>query len=275
MPNFRLEEDERRYSALKVEMYLRLATCGASPQVISEVLRNVAKMETWAFSEGVRQGMATAALAGAADHKKSPLAVHLDLYRDAATPLTRAEDLVLTAAPERMRDHPWLARMPVEHPPTTLAEAVAAGAIEPAIAAPAPAPAPRAPVRIQRPQEALDALAAGEDPEDLDVESLLWFSKQPDDGETTDDGEPTRPPAESPQLLDRVREHILDHRGWRPADWTELILTLHREMQMDAVVLDMLLASPSGMTVLAQVGFTHLHPGAMVEFKKDGTMSLR
>ena len=152
MPRFRVAEDERKYIALRTEMYLRIIQ-NVPPQVASEIMRNFGKLETLLHFEGVKQGLAVASVGLAGDlgeidglrqlHLLPPAEALARVYADADTPLAEAEkrwmakldqtEVVNEELPRIVRvkpgspheDLPWLSIAPVELPPMTLTEALA------------------------------------------------------------------------------------------------------------------------------------------------------
>lgn len=277
---FRVGEDERRYSALRVEAYLRLLPLPAS--TVGEILRNWSKIEAILFWEGVKQGLAIGAL-HAMDNRRSDekllngastaVAAHAAVYADADTPLSAAESKHLQALfdgiPEAQAAaalHPWLLAQPVEFAPQTLAEftkrygadAVAGGGVAPiqqAQAAPVSPPEPA---------------AQTEDPADRDIMERLQALMDREDQAASERGEDR--PAESPAFLDRVRDELLSQvgQGWKPNSWADLIMRLHLAMQADASYLDLQLSSEVGRTILAQAGLFSVFPGMGVIVDEQG-----
>lgn len=131
---FRLEEDERRYFALRSEFFVRLAQSGVPTQTVHEIMRNFGKLEDAMFFEGVRQGMVAALLSSPQDmhHETPALGVHHAIYGAAATPLARVEEALVSGAAERSNGdhgsphalHPWLSKEPMRFGPLTLTEAI-------------------------------------------------------------------------------------------------------------------------------------------------------
>lgn len=268
---FRLEVDERRYFALRSELYIRLARSGLPAQVVHDILRNFGRCEDMLFFEGVRQGMAAALLADPErGHLRQPaLAVHSDLYGIAATPLVRVEDVAVHAARDTSgtRDpypeHPWLAKEPLKFAPLTITEAIEMYGEDLAVRVPVPVASDQPAATKKRsleddfdPMEALNALANGGSTEDiLGIKDPAIFDSGGGDSEGTDE------PVHRPELLDRIRDALV--KMPQAASWKELILGLMREMRMDASVLDDVLSTPMGMTVISQAGLLHLHPGSL------------
>lgn len=137
MIRFRNSEDERRYVTLRTEMFAALAQAGLPPDRIAMVMRNVGKVETMLHLEGVRQGLAMAAIAEAADNgdPSKPTALpdpysfkayqlHALIYGSSDTPLRAVEKewlgrLGLDADHEATA---WLDDKPMRFAPMTLEE---------------------------------------------------------------------------------------------------------------------------------------------------------
>ena len=83
---FRLGEDERLYETLRAEIYLRLLP-SLPKTTLSEVMRNMQKLEAVAYGEGIKQGAVVAAAGH--DGVSLPIVAHADFYGDAQTPLVR------------------------------------------------------------------------------------------------------------------------------------------------------------------------------------------
>lgn len=287
---FRLEEDERRYFALRSEFFIRLVQSGVPAQTVHEIMRNFGKLEDMMFFEGLHQGMATAILTPRVGEDRYPIWCHAELYGDAATPLRRVEEAqieVLDAdeTHEPLEDHPWMPTEPMQFGPLTLTEAVEqygedlvvkrapVRAREQAVVQPAPdADA------VDDPMSVLEELADGADPAEVfarrgieapDAEGMVPQGELQElielpvvDEEQSDESER---PLHQPQLLDRARDVLL--RSTPPATWTDLVLLLMRELRVDAGHIDQVMSTPMGMTVISQCNLFHLHPGAMPEVK--------
>jgi len=280
---FRVGEDERRYSALRVEAYLRLLPLPAA--TVGEILRNWSKIEAILYWEGVKQGLAIGtlrAMDGRAAHEQllngasTPVAAHAAVYGEADTPLCDVEarhlDVIFSGATEARAAaalHPWLSGMPVEFAPQTLAEvAKRYGANALAVSAPSNVAVHQPAVTLPAPQPA--APAEEEDPADRDMMKRLQslMDQEEADAEERDED---RPP-QSPAFLDRVRTELLSQvsQGWKPNNWFDLIMRLHLSLQVDASYLDLQLSSDTGRTVLAQAGLFDIFPGLGVEVGDDG-----
>jgi hypothetical protein len=280
---FRLEEDERRYFALRSEFFIRLVQSGVPAQTVHDVMRNFGKLEDAMFFEGVRQGMVVSLLADTDQQGWDAVTAHVTTYGDAATPLTRVEE----SDPEfpAFSTHPWLAKEPMQFGPLTLTEAIEQYGAD-IVVKKAPAPPKEAPRAFDPatspgmtdlmvdpenpdgfdPMAALEALANGEDPAKVlgryEGQTGEPLHKLEDLIELQPDAEPTNQPA----LLDRIRD-ILLRLDAPPQTWKDLILMLMREVRHDAGFLDDLMSTPMGMTVISQAKLFHLHPGAMPEVK--------
>lgn len=278
---FRTVEDERRYGALRIEMYLRLLHL--PPHVAGEVLRNWSKIEALLYWEGVRQGLAIAALNGM-DERPNPDRVlfaatnavrcHAAVYGDADTPLCAVEakhmaaifaDAPLTKAAAEL--HPWLSTAPVEFAPQTLAEVSRRHVGNPQAGDEAP------PVLgATAPQVAPPPLTGGFIPQSVLDEDLMRLMAQEDlAAEERDDDQPPQ----SPDFLDRVRDELRDQlgHGWKPSGWPDLIMRLHMAMHVDASYLDLQLSSDNGRAVLAQVGLFDIFPGLGVMVNDGGAFA--
>lgn len=281
---FRVGQDERRYNALRVEAYLRLAQL--PPSVVSEILRNWSKIEAILYWEGIKQGLAIGTLRAMDSRHASEqllhgastaVAAHAAVYGEADTPLSLAEAKHLQAifadADETRRAallHPWLSAEPVEFAPQTLAEftsrygvdAVSRGT---ATSAKENEHAPHAP-----PVSLADA-ATEHDDEDRRMLQALEEMIEVQGAQAREEDRPH----ESPAFLDRVRDELLSQlsQGWKPSGWPDLILRLHMAMHVDASYLDLQLSSDVGRAVLAQVGLFHIFPGLGVLVDGDGSFT--
>jgi len=267
---FRLGEDERLYETLRAEIYLRLLP-SLPKTTLSEVMRNMQKLEAMSYGEGIKQGMAVAALSAA---NMPAIAQHASFYGDAATPLARVEEAAMP--PVMSEAHPWVRAERVQFPPQTLAEAIAA--YGPTLDPSKPlAGVPTRNIRIPAPveaQEAQDDLDLPEEPTTgsmVDVQQLFAMNDEiaAEEAAAIERGEDR---AQSPDLLDRIRTQIkADMRdGWDPKTWPELILRLMVSMQMDAAAIDLQLGGEQGRAVLDQCGLHNINPGAGVVVDGDG-----
>lgn len=266
---FRVGQDERRYNALRVEAYLRIAQL--PPSVTGEVLRNWSKIEAILFWEGVKQGLAIATLhamdARAPDQRllsgaSRPVSAHAAVYGEADTPLVQVEsghlDTIFQGADETRRAaalHPWLSTDPVEFAPQTLDEFIRRYGSD-AVGNSQQSPTP--PHTIAEQPQAQDAT----EEEQQILDQLQTMLERPEEDQ----------PTESPAFLDRVRDELLAQAaaGWKPSSWPDLIMRLHTSMQVDASYLDLQLSSDVGRSVLAQAGLFDVFPGLGVLVNEDG-----
>lgn len=256
---FRLGEDERLYETLKTEVYLRLLA-HLPRAAISEAMRNIQKMEAMAYGEGIKQGMAVAALSKRRD--LTPIVQHAAFYGDAGTPLRRVEEAQWPGAEQT---DPWVQAEPVVFPPQTIAEAIAAygPTLEPGASSERPT----------KPSKRLPPVPDDDDGEvDFEDERAALASPTVDTSRSVIDEDDDRPP-QSPDLLDRIRSTIKSqlNDGWKPKGWPDLIMRLHLVMQIDASYLDLQLSGEQGRTVLDQCGLSNLVPGAGVIVDPEGT----
>lgn len=285
---FRLEEDERRYFALRSEFFIRLVQSGVPAQTIHETMRNFGKLEDMMFFEGVRQGMVTA-LFNADSPNRDPIELHGEMYHGLHTPLSRAE-AGLVQSEQSFMGHEWLHREPLQLGPLTLNEAIEQ--YGPDLVVKRAPERPRAPATISEQvsdeiekevlvpltkkaldpnaeaERLLERLANGEDPESV-------FGPLPPERPLEDliEAKPDEPidpahdePLHRPELLDRIRDVLVSVKQ-KPATWQDMILMLMRELRMDASYLDDILSTPMGMTVISQAELFHLHPGAKPEIR--------
>lgn len=263
---FRLEEDERRYLALRSEFFIQLVQSGVPPQTVHEIMRNFGKLEDMMFFEGVRQGMAAAALFPSAETNMSALGVHAAIYGGGhATPLRRVEKMLAEQRTDPAFDpnHQWLNDAPLRFGPLTLNEAIeqygADLVVKPAVRERASTDErSNDEIYVDNPRNARDLdEAAREESTGLlqdPIEMPIGLDQPADE------------PIERPELLDRIRDHLLTVPS-PPQTWPDLILSVQRAMHLDAGYIDQMLSSPMGMTVLSQVKLFHLHPGSMATVK--------
>lgn len=243
MIRFRCAEDEQRYNDLRTQIYVRVAA-GLPVKVANEVLRNLGKLEALLHLEGLRQGVAAEALYNVSVEAERPICqpskayqLHCAVYGSSDTPLRDAELewLQRLDCDEMYMSETALDPKPMRFAPTTLAEAVVEGRIvykqEELLGDPTPVP-----VRPLSDDELEAVLAGGDD-------------------------EP-----QSPDAVDRVRGTLQEMlaAGWRPADWSALIMKLHQRLGMDAFFLDLQLSGPSGRAMLDQCGLVEVRPGSAV-----------
>lgn len=229
MLKFRTVEDEKRYMALVTEVYLRLGSSGIPPMVVSEILRNLAKIETFAFTEGVRQGVIAGVLRL---EETSAQNMHFAVYGRAETPLSRCE--------EQWKNNLQIFDVaPMRFAPLTLHEAMEmyGPGLEPA-------------ALIECKSEKVLDVPTVDDEELQELRKMFEqeHSKLKEDQQA------------APDTIDRMRDELkrmLDS-GWRPKDYPEIVLALHVSMQMDPVFVDLQLGSEMGRTILMQVGLFDL-----------------
>lgn len=130
MIRFRFTEDERRYMLLLTESY-RLIAQHMPPAIASQVLRSFGKLEQMAHLEGVRQGVAIAAVSNAGtlaaqgdlEHLKA-FQLHAHVYGSNDTPLRDVETKWMSKLGVDV-DHAangWMDDAPMQFAPQTLAE---------------------------------------------------------------------------------------------------------------------------------------------------------
>jgi len=262
---FRNTEDEKKCVALRSEMLVAIAS-RLPPTLATAVMRDLGKLETLVFWEGVRQGLACAALNKGAEmmtewgmpdleSMRAP-AVLATVYGSADTPLVDIERHHidrLGQGPERedMLRHMWLDERPMAFAPSTYAEFMGEKA-EPPPMIRVDADGPPIPV------VAPPSVGEGEPPPDgrePSLDDIRDFLRKTDDV--------NEPPPDSPEIIARTRDLLsgLLKDGWKPTSWPLLILTLHRHTGMDASFLDLMLCSEQGGTMLRQLG-VNLSPGA-------------
>lgn len=289
MIRFRLVEDERRYIALRTELFLRLSQAGAPVAVVADVLRNLGKIESFAYAEGIRQGAVAAMVASDSDGKAA-LDLHQDLYGHADTPLREIE-----------KKHGYkgtlgvFEEMPLEFAPLTLGEAkkfytekqVAEVAKVDVAALLAAGEDIREALRRDREMLSADdeshtrfdaAFEAAHDdlppfPEDSDrrgdaaaddlffdaVETITEAAETP---RALDDPNEHLREVSSPDILDRIRDELLAAKegGTEFKTWEDLIMHLHLFFSIDAGSLDLQLSTHEGRTVLQQAGYFQFPP---------------
>lgn len=248
MIRFRYTEDERRYYTLVGQAY-RLMARHMPPQAVSEAMRAIGKTQEMLQLEGIRQGVAAAALADELHRANAQILgmppdgpkhakafqLHAIIYGSSDTPLraVETERLGHLGLSREYRSDGWLDDAPLRFAPSTEAE-FAESEMESHHHEPVPEPVRHAPSRT-----AIDDFQAhlGDDDESLDAQ-------------------------EFPELLDRIRDSLRGglSGGWKPANWQELIIRLHMELHVDAGFLDLQLSTEMGRTVLAQVGLLDIQP---------------
>lgn len=243
MIRFRLVEDERRYLVLRTELYLRLAQSGADASVLSDVLRNLGKIESFVYAEGIRQGAVAAAVC-----KPGPAALdlHYEAYGNADTPLREVEK----AHWGQNQADGVFEEKPLEFAPLTLTEAKKFYS-EKRSAEVELSPAQSS----QQMQTSADVLTPAEQDE---FEAIEIRRPQGDDEANEHLYE-----VSSPDFLDRVRDELqaVQRGGTKPATWTDLVYHLHTALSTDAGAIDLQLSTHEGRAVLDQAGFFDLLPG--------------
>lgn len=253
---FRRTEDERRYRALHTELYLGIASALRSqPELCRDLLRNLAKLEHFAFYEGVEQGAAAAfvAMLDEESDDKTAADMHWDLYGRRDTPLSDAERERWPDDPDTMPAVFFAPR--ATYAPMTLeelraVEAPPVSSFDPDLgSAPTVAPADPPP-RLHR-------VVVGDDGH---LRSFDGFDEDLD---------------ASPATLDVIREALLERtrRGWKPSEWADVVMAAMEATQIPAWVIDQQLATPQGATVLAQAGIFELKPSDWQAL--DGSMQVR
>lgn len=245
MLRFRTIADENLYLALRTELYVAAAQLG-DPQLTTVIMRNFGKLEALVHSEGVRQGLAVAALskAGLNLEAKTPSSALATAYGDAATPLARVERHWIRR--EDGSDVPdeelpvWLDASEARFPAMTYAEAMGI--------APPPPPmykvdAPNAPVPVVK-----DA-PRPVPPTDTELASLFE-----DDGASV---------TASPEQLDHYRTElvVMKKAGVTVQSWPELVLALGLRLQEDPGFVDLALGTESGLLIVSQAGYD-VRPGS-------------
>lgn len=265
MVRFRNVEDERRFTRLKADVLVSLTRCGVPAEAVTEVLRSLGKIESLAHLEGVRQGLAMAAIVDIADasgelrfeqnpHALKAFQLHSMIYGSADTPLRSHEvDLLRRAGlDETTLAASWLDDKPLRFAPMTLQEWLG----QEAQAAPM--------IRVTADRPPVPVTQAGAE-DDSDLGEIL--ASPAGDAPEVDDA---RGAAESPEFCDLVREAIqsLQKSGWSPDSWTKLIWDLHLHMKVDAGFLDIQLSTHVGRAVLDQCGLFGLAPGASITLRE-------
>ncbi|HEY5657773.1 MAG TPA: hypothetical protein VIY27_08275 [Myxococcota bacterium] len=257
---FRRLEDEQRYHALRTELYLRIAKAlGSQPELCTEILRNLGKIEHLAFYEGVDQGAAAAVLGitTAGDQsvvgaESSPADLHRALYGHQDTPLADVEALVWEAALPETPMPPILRAERAEYAPLTLQEALDAGAAAPAVAAPQDAT-----VAHEGPSDAETGGALRWELERLRLDGMYDAAVAELGGELPDVASAADPDRDaSPEKLDAIREALIGRtsKGWKPTEWAELVVAVMEDTQLPAYLIDQQLDTPQGEAVLSQAG---------------------
>ena len=254
MIRFRFREDEKRYVDLMAEVY-RLVAANLPPEQVSTALRNLGKMQDLLMLEGVRQGVAAAAISNLGksadqqdlEHMKA-FQLHAHVYGSQDTPLRDIEEEWLEKlGAEHHGQGAWLDPKPMRFAPDTeqaFMRQQKAAASSPSTGLPShPVAEPWADMDISVEDEAEADVSLDE------IDELLEES----DGKAQ----------QQPQLLDRIRETLQDwaKTGLKPRDWEDLIMRLHLLLHVDAGFIDLQLGTDMGRAVLAQAGFHDIQPG--------------
>jgi hypothetical protein len=276
---FRHTEDERRYLALRSEIYVRIAQ-HLPAEMVSEVLCNFGKLEQLLHLEGVRQGLAVAEMSSLAHqagesgvrHLKA-FQAHAMMYGSQDTPLTAVEQerLERWGLPADSGSKGWLDGNPLRYAPQTVAEweseqaggthvppsfVKARQKVEQVVAGMADQLTPKEKALLHgEPSAPRWAEGAEEDVwSDEDVVALLGDAPAREGNLDTQ---------ERPAALDLLRDEIMAMRskGWEPKTWEDLIMQLHVATKQDAAFLDIQLSTQVGRAVLDQCG-VHIYPGA-------------
>lgn len=251
MIRFRHSEDERRYLALRSEIY-RLAAA-LPPTAVTRVLRNLGKLEQLLHLEGVRQGLAIAEISNLASEHGHPhvrplkaFQAHATIYGSTDSPLSAVEQewltkLAITEQESHAAASAWLDDAAMRYAPQTLTEWEGED--------------PPAPV-FERLDDVMERVNRVPDAAESDASTVALDI--PPVMEPRHDAE-----EESPSFLDEVRNHLqpLLSGGWNPDNWRDLILRLHLDMKVDAAFLDLQLSTDFGRAMLDQCGLYNLHPG--------------
>lgn len=266
MIRFRFREDEKRYVSLLSEVY-RLVAATVPPAEVSVVMRNLGKLQDMLMLEGVRQGVAAAAISNIAKSQRQgdkeelkAFQLHAHVYGSQDTPLRDIEmEWLHKLQAEALADSPWLDDKPMRFAPETERQfrgelrretgpkSWASWSPEDIADEVAPWPDPKP---TPDDSDLLDELGV-DNADDVDLDDVIQAIEGTDDAQ------------ERPQLLDRIRDVLMDmgKSGLRPRDWQSLILRLHLALHVDAGAIDMQLGTQMGQTVLAQAGFHDVRPG--------------
>lgn len=254
MIRFRSREDEQRYVALVSEVY-RIIAGSLPPAQVSVAMRNLGKLQDLLMLEGVRQGVAAAAISNLAkridgqdlEHLKA-FQLHAHVYGSQDTPLRDVEQewVGKLSAPTHEAEVPWLDPDPMRFAPDTEQAFEAEMRRQQTVNAWGNWQEEDVEQNVTRPRT--------EDDDGFDLDAVEAMLDEPSDGSAQ----------EQPQLLDRIRDELqtMQRSGIHPRDWKDLILRLHLQLHVDAGALDLQLGTPMGQTVLAQAGFVDLQPGA-------------
>lgn len=266
--HFRHVDDEILFGRLKAQLVESLR--GAPTHMLANVLRVLGRIESVAFYEGVRQGVvakaieqeanATLILPSAVDDR--PIALHARVYNGSFTPLAPAEeryirdcvgdDAEALIEALQLRDGD-LRATPLEMPPMTLAEALAAPTGSFAAAEPDPAL-----LTTIFAKEAADAAAHEAEFPLMDEPSSPWlangdhavieFSALRTDG--------AKMAAEQPSFIERCRDALQTRMGagWGPAGWADVVFAVRDDLKVDPFAIDLSLSTDVGKSMLRSIG---------------------
>lgn len=278
--HFRHVDDEILFGRLKAQLIQSLQ--GAPPHMITNVLRVLGRIESVAFYEGIRQGVVARGIdeevGPSGKEDLSPIALHALVYNGAFTPLVEAEDRYIkrvasTAADDilfRLHGVRYAAE-PLEMPPMTLAEALAA-------------PTGTLVALAKQPRLTTTGLLVTDEDED---EALASAVKELEDGGTLnsyikDAGDPsddfsdvinavdfsnvfsgatlTRTDGSThvtqPSFIERCRDALQARMqtGWAPAGWADVVFAARDELKADAFAIDLNLSTDVGKSMLRSIG---------------------
>lgn len=250
MIRFRHREDEERYLRLLSDVYRRVAG-HLPPAQVTPVLRGLGKLQDMLWLEGIRQGVAAAAISNAGREidgdatleSLKAFQLHAHVYGSQDTPLRDVEIEWLEKLGLKDHDHAWLDSEPMRFAPDTEAAFETVHASE----------------SMQSSDSSLSTMDVTADVDhdespESDVRAFMEAMSRSEDEPDTQ---------EQPDALDRVRDELIrmHNAGIKPRDYSDLVLRLHLAMQMDAAWIDMQLGTDMGRTVLAQSGFGDYAPG--------------
>jgi len=302
--HFRHVDDEILFGRLKAQLIESLR--GAPTHMLANVLRVLGRIESVAFYEGVRQGVVARSIDAeitAREHASMiggmplvqdgrPISLHASIYGAAFTPLAAAEERCIrlncgddaeeVIALLGLHDGDLRAE-PLEMPPMTLAEALAAPTGS--FAAPAPRPDPALLTTIFA-KEAADAAAHEAEFPLMDEPVSPWLTTLSDEagdeqlrkllGDPSDDFADVIKAAESdsvfgaqmlrtdgskmadekPDFIERCRDALQGRMGagWGPANWAEVVFAVRDELKIDPFVIDLTLSTDVGKSMLRSIG---------------------
>lgn len=271
---FRRSEDELRYHALRVEVYLRLAEAlRGSPHLLRDVLRNLGKMEHFAFYEGVEQGTNAALMACYRDLRQEGACQSCGASLDPSVLGSVDGPQALSAADM----HNWLYGQ--RDTPLAEAEMEAFGELDLAGNPPMPMVVPRAeyaPLTLDELQGADVPVSAPEQPTEAPQPSADWLPTGELGQAALEEVRERTPVVEgvvsSPEQLDQIRDALVEatRGGWRPTEWADIIIAAMHATGIPAFRIDEQLSTHEGRAVLDQAGIHDFRPsvwGALPEMK--------